>query len=228
MGLESPLAVLYNAEGNEIALSQSQTIPVATQPGLMMLGSGTDGRAYFFRASTDGAIFITGSIQTSAAVSSSVIIGGWAANTTASLKLDAWATTVTGAVSLVPSASMIVGGFASGISASVVLGGWATAATASVRQIGSATTSVSSALASVTNFTILTSSVNRQAASFYKEGTNICYIKLGSTATATSFTVKLSQNGFYEIPQYYTGQVDIIFSTAVAGNTVYVTEVRTP
>lgn len=270
MAFESPVSVLYNNEGNEIAVSQSQIINTpATQPGLMMAASGSDGRAYFLRVTNDGALFITGAIQTSAVTTQSVYMAGWHPTVTASVQLNFWGTNVTGTVNLVPSASVIatlvpsasiiVGGWQSNVtgnvglnawgtnvtgtvnlvtsasviatlvpSASIIVGGWATAATASVRDIGASTTTVSAANASITNFTFLTSSVNRKGATFFKEGSNTVYIKLGATASATSYTVKLSNNGYYELPEDYTGQVDILFSTAVANNPLYVTEIRYP
>lgn len=241
MGFESPVAVLYNSEGLEIALSQSQVISASAQPGLVMAGSGSDGRAYFFRVSNDGSLFITGSIQTSAVATQSVFVAGYAANITASMKLDAWATTVTGAVSVTGWLPAVTGNFkldawgtgvtgAVGLvpSASIIVGGWATATTASVRNIGASTTTVSSAQASITNFTLLNANPNRRGATFFKEGSNVCYLKLGPTATATSWTVKLSNNGYFELPESYSGRVDIIFSTATAGNPLYVTELVLP
>lgn len=241
MGLESPVAILYNSEGHEIALSQSQVISASAQPGLVMAGSGSDGRAYFFRVSNDGSLFITGSIQTSAVATQSVFVAGYTENITASVKVNAWATTVTGAMGITSWVSTVTGnvkldGWGTGVtgavslvpSASLIVGGWATATTASVREIGAATTTVSSANASTTNFTLLSANPNRRGATFFKEGSNTCYIKLGATATATSYTVKLSNNGYFELPENYSGRVDIIFNTAVAGNPLYVTELVLP
>lgn len=241
MSFESPVSVLYNSEGLEIALSQSQVISASAQPGLVIAGSGSDGRAYFFRVSNDGSLFITGAIQTSAVATQSVFVAGYAANITGSFKLDAWATTVTGAVGVTGWLPTVTGnvkldGWGTGVtgavslvpSASVIVGGFALAATASTREIGASTTTVSAAQASLTNFTLLNANPNRRGATFFKEGSNICYLKLGSTATATSYTVKLSNNGYYELPEYYSGRIDIIFSTATAGNPLYVTELVLP
>lgn len=249
MGLESPVSVLYNNEGFEIALSQSQIISNSFQPGIVIAGSGSDGRAYFMRVSNDGALFITGSISSSPAATQSVWVAGWQPGVTASVLLNGWGTNVTGTVSLVPSASVIVGGWQTGVtastflngwgtnvtgtvnivpSASVIVGGWAAAVTASVREIGAATTTVSSANASTTNFTFLSANPNRKSAVFFKEGANTAFIKFGATASATSYTVRLSNNGYYEVPDDFTGRVDIIFSSAVAGNTLYVTEIVYP
>jgi hypothetical protein len=203
MSFESPISVLYNNEGNEIAVSQSQFVNVSTQPGLVMAGSGSDGRAYFFRTSTDGSLFVTGTFAGSTPANQSVFVAGWLASVTAN---------VTGTVALVPSASVVIGF----IDPSV---------TASVREVGGATTTVSSANASLTNITMLAANPLRMRATFFKEGSNIAYLKFGATASATSYTVKLSNNGYYETPENYTGQIDVVFSTATAGNPLYVTSI---
>lgn len=256
MTLSSPISVIYNAEGNEIALSQSQVINNVTQPGLVMAGSGSDGRAYFFRVSNAGELFITGSIATTAAVSvsASVIVGGWQRDVTGSMKVDgwgltvtgnmnlaAWGTNVTGTVNLVPSASVIVGGwqagvtastivggFAAGVSGTNIIGGWALLVTASTREIGASTTTVSAAISSLTSFILLSATPGRTRATFYKEGAGVCYIKLGAVASATSYTVALSANGYYELPDNYTGRVDIIFSSIPVTSILRVTEIVIP
>lgn len=254
MSFESPISVLYNADGNEIALSQSQVINNASQPGLVMAGSGSDGRAYFFRVSNAGELFITGSIATTSAVSASIIVGGWQRDVTGSMKVDgwgltvtgnmnlaAWGTNVTGTVNLVPSASIIVGGWQSGVTASTIvggfaagvsgtniIGGWAQLVTASTREIGASTTTVSAAISSLTSFILLSATPGRTRAAFFKEGGGICYIKLGAVASATSYTVALTANGYYELPDNYTGRVDIIFSTIPASSILRVTEIVIP
>jgi len=203
MGLESPISVLYNNEGNEIAVSQSQFVNGVSQPGLVMAGSGSDGRAYFLRTSTDGSLFITGSFASTTVATQSVFVAGWLASVTA---------VVTGTVALVPSSSVVIGFIAPGV-------------TASVRPVGAATTTVTSIAAATTNATALAANVNRKAATFFKEGSNIAYLKFGATASTTSYTVRLSNNGYYEMPDGYSGQVDVIFSTAAAGNPLYITSI---
>ena len=205
MGLESPISVLYNNEGNEIAVSQSQLINVANQPGLVMAGSGSDGRAYFFRTSVDGALFVTGAFGGggTTVATQSVFVAGWGVGVVAA---------VTGTVALVPSSSVVIGFIAPNV-------------TASVREVDAGSTTVTSIATSITEATALTANPLRKSATFYKEGSNIAYLKFGATASSTSYTVKLSNNGYYEMPQAYTGQIDVIFSTAAAGNPLYVTSI---
>ena len=193
MPLESPISVLFDSFGTEIAVSQSQVVSGAAQPGLMIAGSASNGGAVFFRMAADGALFITGSIVTTAVATQSVFVGAWG-NTTASVKVDVWTPSVT----------------------------------ASTREIGAATTLVSSAISSLTNFALLAVNPDRKKASFYKEGGGACYLKLGATASATSYTVQLGANGYFETPDGYTGRVDVVFTTAVATSILRVTEITVP
>ena len=39
-------------------------------------------------------------------------------------------------------------------------------------------------------------------------------MKLGATASATSFTAKLSPDGYYEVPFNYTGIIDGLWASA--------------
>lgn len=93
MGLESPISVLYNTAGYELAVSQSQVVSGTTQPGLVMAGSGSDGRARFFRVNTDGYLFVTGTFATSVATQS-VEVASWLPTVTASVDQIGTSTTV--------------------------------------------------------------------------------------------------------------------------------------
>lgn len=218
--LKSPISVIYDSNGTEISVSQSQIVSGSSQSGLMIAGSSSLGGAVFFRLAPTGELFVTGNLQTTAVATQSVgvvtwsptVTGAmgvtsWLANVTASVKVDQWSTSVTGAMGVTS---------------------WVSTVTASTREIGASTTNVSAANASTTNFTLLTTNPNRKKATFYKEGKNVCYLKLGSVASSTSYSVQLTSNGYYELPDTYTGQVDIIFSDNAAGNVVRVTDIIMP
>ena len=81
-----------------------------------------------------------------------------------------------------------------------------------------------SSTASVTNAntTILASNGNRKAATIYNEGSVACYVKLGATASATTYTTKLAVDGYYEVPGLYTGIITGITASGTA--TLRVTE----
>jgi len=71
---------------------------------------------------------------------------------------------------------------------------------------------------SVTNSTtsILAANANRLGATIYNEGSAICYMKLGSTASLTSYTLQIASGGYYELPFNYTGAIDGITSASTA------------
>ena len=75
-------------------------------------------------------------------------------------------------------------------------------------------TSVSSVSSSITSVTILTSNANRKGATFFNDSTSTLYLKFGSTASMTSFSVVLVARAFFEIPYKYTGIVDGIWNSA--------------
>lgn len=82
----------------------------------------------------------------------------------------------------------------------------------------SSTPAQSTVAASATNVTLLASNANRRGATVHNDSAlaNL-FVKLGATASATSFTARLLPNGYYEVPFGYTGIIDGIWSLA-SGN----------
>lgn len=66
------------------------------------------------------------------------------------------------------------------------------------------------------NTSILVSNANRLGATIYNEGTAICYLKLGTTATISSYSCQIASGGYYEVPFAYTGAIDGITSASTA------------
>lgn len=97
------------------------------------------------------------------------------------------------------------------------------AATIAVKEVRSTTPSQSSVSVTNSNTSILASNSNRLGATFYNEGAAICYLKLGSTASITSYTIQIQVGGYYEIPFGYTGAIFGITSAGTA--TLRVTEI---
>lgn len=91
-------------------------------------------------------------------------------------------------------------------------GALAVEATLSKSDTGTVTT------ASVTNSntTVLASNNNRLGATIYNEGTVPCFVKLGSTASATSYTVRMVVDSYYEVPYNYTGIITGITASGTA------------
>lgn len=67
---------------------------------------------------------------------------------------------------------------------------------------------------SATNVTVLAANTARIGAQFYNDSTAILYLKFGTTATTTSFTVPLATATYYELPGGYTGNIDGIWASA--------------
>ena len=78
---------------------------------------------------------------------------------------------------------------------------------------------------SATNVTLKASNAARTGLSVFNDSTQILYLKLGATATSTSYMVKMAAGSYWELPlgrALYTGIVDGIWASA-NGN-AYVTE----
>lgn len=68
---------------------------------------------------------------------------------------------------------------------------------------------------SLTNVNLLASNLNRLGATIYNESSSgYVYIKLGSTASTSSYTTRLLPLDYYEVPYGYTGQIDAIWTSA--------------
>jgi hypothetical protein len=74
----------------------------------------------------------------------------------------------------------------------------------------SAVTSVNSTASSTT---LLAANANRVGAMIHNTDANALYVKFGASASATSFTVKIASDGYYEFPRpIYQGVVDGIWA----------------
>ena len=90
------------------------------------------------------------------------------------------------------------------------------AATIAVKEVRSATPSQTSQAVTNSNTSILASNSNRLGATIYNEGAAICYMILGSTASTTSYTIRLQVGSYYELPFAYTGAIAGITSAGTA------------
>lgn len=77
-----------------------------------------------------------------------------------------------------------------------------------------ATSSQSSVAGSATSVTVLAASSARRGAIINNDSTAILYLKLGATASTTSYTYKMYPDDCVEIPFGYTGIIDGIWASA--------------
>lgn len=86
--------------------------------------------------------------------------------------------------------------------------------TVTTKEVRSSTPTQSTVAASASNVTLLASNSNRLGGTIANDSTASLYIKLGATASTSSYTVKLLQDDYFEIPFAYTGIIDGIWSSA--------------
>lgn len=87
-----------------------------------------------------------------------------------------------------------------------------------VRDQRPATATLANVAGSASNVTLRSSNTARLGLLIFNDSIASLYIKLGATASATSFTVFVGPGAYYELPNpVYTGIVDGIW-TAAAGN----------
>lgn len=89
-----------------------------------------------------------------------------------------------------------------------------TTGTLIVKEQKGPTSSVTSVASSASNVTILASNASRLGATIYNDSNQELYLKLGATASTTSFTVKMNKDDYYEIPFGYTGVIHGIWTSA--------------
>ena len=82
-----------------------------------------------------------------------------------------------------------------------------------VKQIKS-TVAIQSNFTSTTSGTIVTSNIDRLGCTIFNTGPGNLYISLGTTASTSVFTARLSAGDYYEVPFNYTGFIGGIFATA--------------
>lgn len=82
------------------------------------------------------------------------------------------------------------------------------------RERPATTTAVTSVAASATSVTLLALNAARRGATIYNDSSALLYLKLGATASTTSFTVKMAAESYYEVPTGYSGVIDALWASA--------------
>lgn len=79
----------------------------------------------------------------------------------------------------------------------------------------SVTATLANVASSATNTTLFSSNAGSNGRTVFNDSTAVLYLKYGTTASATSYTVQIAAGGYYEFPQpVYDGQVDGIWASA--------------
>jgi hypothetical protein len=82
------------------------------------------------------------------------------------------------------------------------------------RQATAATATLSNVAGSASSVTLLALNAVRKGASIHNDSSAILYVKFGTTASTSSFTVKMVADAHYEVPFGYTGRIDGIWASA--------------
>jgi hypothetical protein len=80
------------------------------------------------------------------------------------------------------------------------------------------TSTVSSVAGSTSTTTILASNTSRLGFTVYNASTKSMYLKLGSAASTSSYSVLLVKDAYWEDPFGYTGIVTAVWDSGVSGN----------
>jgi len=87
--------------------------------------------------------------------------------------------------------------------------------TSNIALATTSTSAITSVASSASNVTLLVSNTSRRMATFYNDSTAIAYLKLGATATTSSYTVQIPPQTYYELPMpCYTAIIDCIWASA--------------
>lgn len=82
----------------------------------------------------------------------------------------------------------------------------------------SATATLSNVASSASSVTLLSSNAARKGATIFNDSTAVVYVKFGTTASNSSYTVQIASLGYYELPftgqGIYTGRIDAIWASA--------------
>ena len=86
------------------------------------------------------------------------------------------------------------------------------------------TATVTSVTASASSVELLAANPRRLGGMVANESAGTLYLKLGETASATSYTIKLFTDDVWELPPGYKGPVHAIWSAVLEGEAARITE----
>lgn len=118
--------------------------------------------------------------------------------------------------SALPAGANVIGGVTQSGTWTVQPGNTANTTPWLVDQATSSTSAVTSVSGSATSVSLLAANTSRKGALFFNDSTATLYLKLGTTASTSSYTVQIGSNAYFELPdtKIYTGAIDGIWSSA--------------
>lgn len=230
MNSRNPAAVLFNVSGSAVGvpgnpLQVSGSVAVYTQGAQLVSGTVTasvTGTVNLNRGNTTAVpLFVSGSVGiggpidlargnvvgTPVFISGSVGIGTRVTVVGSVNTHTQGAQNVSGSVAVYTQGAQLVSGtvfVTTTGSFPVTLPTSTASSTSNVTATGSATT-------------LLAANSNRKGATIYNDSNKNLYVKLGSGASTTSFTVKMVKGAYYEVPFNYRGIITGIWDTSPSG-----------
>lgn len=88
----------------------------------------------------------------------------------------------------------------------------------------SGTATVTTVADTGTSAQLLAANASRLGATIENDSSAVLYVKLGTTASATDYTVRMVQYSYYEVPYGYTGRIDGIWASDPGDGAARITE----
>lgn len=211
MPLETPVSILYNSDGFELAVSGGSTPPVSSS-AFMVAGIDPANAARVLRTTTDGTLFVTGTITTTG--------GGTVTQGNQGSIAQSWYVQLTNGSAVIGTNignALFVTGAVTVTQPVAVSSISGIVTQSSVRAATSAITSVARNAASTT---ILAANGARIGGSVYNDSNAILFLRLatGTATTTTGYSVKVGAQAYFEIPSNYSGIIVGIWTSAGSGN----------
>lgn len=90
-----------------------------------------------------------------------------------------------------------------------------------VEQQSRSTATITTLTSATTSAQLLASTAGRKGLYLTNTDENPVYVKYGTTASSTNFTVKIPSNGYWEMPYpIYTGRIDAIWTADGSGSLI--------
>lgn len=240
MPLESPAATLYDDFGIALAVTSGVALPVSTS-ALVFAGVTPSGTTAYAKMTSDGTVYVTGSISTSVTFPTlqnvyvtntltSSVNGAQVVNQGLSGSIgQSWYTSITDGTKVLGTGSSapiwITGSVSVAFPAlqNVNILGPITSSNSgsfvSVKETKSNTAVVTAVARTNTVTTILSGNLQRTGVSIFNDSGAILYLRFGpDVATTTIYSTRLSANSYLEIPYWFTGLVTGVWQSAGGGN----------
>lgn len=200
MPLDTPVSILFNSDGIELAVSGGSTPPVSTS-ALMVAGIDAASAARVLRTHTDGTLFVTGTVSTTA-----TSVGQGNSGSIA----QSWYVQLTNGTTVIGQGQT---------TALFVTGNVTVTNIVTTSMQRSTSSSIATVARTGTSTTILAANGYRNGASVFNDSNAVLYLRLSAgSATTTSYSTKLGAQSYFEVPTEYSGIINGIWASAGSGN----------